>query len=458
MAGRNARFNMTAIAIRLISSLACVACIMVLVACGQNTGSNSPILNAELQKRLKQELRPITSGFYPRKTDDATLWGASGTQWVLDRIDHIPEDVAQFMDSFNWDGSTINFKTPVCFKNDETLTHYILTGKVDFSQNNRYSSNVTPQQMTLIPRKINILPSGAVDCTLKKSNWTRVLFKARGYKTDNVTIDLYDDTSQSSLIRLTYKSDRSLEPLANSIWRTSSGNDSYGFCHLNISYRGKGSASCCAYLGFTVNPTKDGWDTTQVYSGSESCLNAEGTEADAQMKRAISEGISLNNDGNLVAGPQTKTPMIFESVNNLEKLTGTWQLTGLVARHVDPRIIAMPKAHQVYAREALKDLNVELTVETDRLTLEHGCRRLSAKIIEQKDGYLRLGKKDWVNLDNCDSTGFDTASRMIETSTGQIIDDRAALKLDFYEPTDSLTLTRATIGSRARSRSWEFSR
>lgn len=218
---------------------------------------------------------------------------------------------------------------------------------------------------------------------------------------------------------------------------------------------GAGSTSCCNFLGFEVKKSNETWFLKGGYEQTlKSCLGKK-HNADGLMMTALSKGLKINDDGNLVAGAESDTPHIFDPVTGLEKAEGTWTLSGLEYRRFDSRIFTMPHVTKVHDETAIRELGVKLTVKPNELEIQAGCNSNNVKIDEIRRGFILMEKKSYFLSDICDPKEkiSNILTRKLIAPVGGPV-----LKVDFDEHAQTLTLTRASIGAYARSHSWIFSR
>lgn len=173
------------------------------------------------------------------------------------------------------------------------------------------------------------------------------------------------------------------------------------------------------------------------------------------MTRALSKGLKINDEGNLVLGQESDTPYIFEPVTGLEKAEGVWTLSGLEYRRFDSRVFTMPHVTKIYDEAAIRELDVKLTVKPKELKMKAGCNSANVKIEGMKPGFIRMEEKPHYLSDFCDpqeKISNILTSKLLSPVGGPI------LKVDYDEHTQTLTLTKASIGAYGRSHSWIFSR
>lgn len=406
----------------------------------------------------------FSTGSFYRSTDHATIWGAAGSSWALEGNGSAPEAIAKYLDRFHWRGSKIEFNTKFCSLDSERPRPLTLKGHIDFSQSNRYSGTVMPQ------RVIMSTSQGAASAELKGKCILiseisdildgRVMFKADMRYDDRVKIDIYDSynngSNAGSLYSLVYKPDNRFEPLSRTAWKIRPDNGAPKCGALWISARGEGYVNCCNYLGFGVEKVDEGWRPDgRGYEQTLRGCHGDLGRADSEMQRALSTGLTINADGNLVAGEQSETPYIFDPVTTLDKAQGDWTLTGLEYRSFDSRIFTLPNVFRVSDQDALRKSDVKLTVRPMQLNMKAGCNSIQVNIAQIKPDYLRMDDQKKSRSDYCN---IDEVISGVQTVKLSSIIGGPIIKVDHDEHAQTLTLTRASIGAFGRSHSWIFSR
>lgn len=413
--------------------------------------NNAPHFNYEVNQFF-------STGNFLHSVDHATIWGSAGSAWILKADQNISAELTQYFERFEWNGSKIFFKTKFCSEDIERPRPLTLKGHIDFSQSNKYAGNKIPQRVILSTDQGAASRALKGNCILisEISSYLdgRVMFKADSRGEDTVTIDIYNSGTKK-VLRLVYEPDYTFEPLARNSWKIRPDNDAPKCALLGFSRGGRGGTSCCNSLSFKVTKTTEGWLPNGGYQQTLRACGGYLSGADGLMTRALSQGLKINEDGNLIAGAESDTPYIFDPVTGFEKAEGVWTLSGLEYRRFDSRVFTMPHVTRVRDETAIRELGVLLTVSPKQLKIQAGCNSAERNIVKIKPGFIRMEGKSVSFSDFCNAKEMISnipAYKLMSIIGGPV------LKVDFNERTQTLTLTKSSIGSYGRSHSWIFSR
>jgi len=439
-------------------TLVCVACIIF----SSTAFTGAVFAQDDTHAKFANDLRQFTSAMYRNSVDETTLWGSAGSSWVLKKDSS--SEISTHLDRFEWIGSKISFKTPFCNAEVERPRPLHLNGRIDFNQRNGSGSISVRGQRMIISTANGAASKSLKDNCLDISKISdfvdgRVSFKANIWGgEDIVTLDVIRPDGKKS-IRLNYVPDLSFEPLARSSWklRPDNGAPSKQCGLLGFSSGGRGSVGCCNFLGFGTKKVGNAWEVLPSFSQTlRACSGPTElhSNSDSLMTTALSKGLEINEEGNLIAGSETDTPYVFEPVTGFEKLEGEWLLSGLESRSFDDRIWTMPRTHRVKNEALIKDLNIVLTVAESQLEIKKGCRVIISNIHSLRPGYIRLGKSEFSD-DNCEEKQYNRTTGQLLSVIGSG-DKKGTVKVDYDAEAQTLILTRASIGSFSRSHSWIF--
>jgi len=401
-------------------------------------------------------------GLNGRAIDDAIIWGAGGSRWKLKNKSGSARSISKYFETFIWSGPEIFFDTVFCPGEHERRGYSSflkVAGHIDFSQfNGENRGPFLPQRVTLKTRPGGSSKASKDNCTAatEVSDYleARVMFEVTTGSDDSLKLDFYSPDRKTP-ISLIYEPDHSFEPLAQSSWKLTKKNGAPAeFCApVKISSIGTLEAGCCNSLNSEIIKTTVGWTIGGGGSMTAAgCGEKRRNQADAQMAASLAGGFYINNEGKLIAGE-----FVFDPVSDLGKAQGKWRLSDAEGREYRGRIFPLPNRLKIHQTDALKDLDVILTIKADRLSILSNCVVYNAEIIKRKAGYLRLGQTEREKIQNC-TEAQEGVKQGASLLVGHFVGKNAAIKLDYDRQSDSLTLTRAGIGATAASVSGEFER
>jgi len=397
--------------------------------------------------------RMLAGAFNPLERDNLFLWHGAGSKWKLTSSERAPDDFAEHMDGFVWQGARLLFSSNFCQERNYGFKNYIFSGHLDLSQaSNNYNS----------PRIIlSTLPKDRAEEGCSEIKNVREFLGAAPIieysSTNNGEVRLVFFDSHKKTFKLVYQRDHKAESLLQSKWKLASNNLSPAKKCGPLTIRPWGTSSQAFVESFEFYVDGAGWwphnpNKPLVVSG---CSNAN-EEAEASIKSKLKNGFDFDSFNRLIVDPQSNDPVIFEPAAVLSDIEGKYKLTGLELRSYNRLFQASPKERKISDRKALKKLGFKLEVKETQLLFSSKCRTHTGDVFRRKSDVILIEKGALVRKQDCKSTS-DVLKR-ISSHMGTIVGKNAVVKITYDETTKQLTLTRGFVGSATRSLNWIFER